>query len=108
MEEKIQDILEKKVKLELVYPDNLETKFVNHIIVQNLKEYFTLSFYEAMIPPVVGDTEDERKSIFEKIEKVDAKCVARVIITPEKMKKLIDILQTNYKKLAPEQKLEGK
>lgn len=35
----------KKVKLNLIFPEQLESKFVNHLIVQNQPDYFTLSFF---------------------------------------------------------------
>lgn len=99
MPEKAQETLEtKRVKLNMIYPENLESKFVNHMIVQNQKEYFTLSFFETISPPILGETEEERRTFFETIKTVDSKCVARFIITPEKMSDLIEVLQTNFNK----------
>jgi|BarGraIncu00222A_1022003.scaffolds.fasta_scaffold198510_1 hypothetical protein len=87
----------KKVKLNFIYPDNLETKFINHMIVQAQRDYFTLSFFETILPPVLGESEDEKKALFDKLESVDSKCMARLIITPEKMSDLINALEVNLK-----------
>jgi len=89
--------LSKKIKLNFVFPENIESKFVNNIIVQHQKEYFTLSFFETVIPPILGETEEERKISSEKIESIDAKCIARFIITPEKISDFINAIQETIK-----------
>jgi len=94
MSDKTQPI-SKKIKLNFVYPDDLESKFSNLIIVQNQKDFFSLSFFETIIPLVLGETEEEKKEVFSKIEKADSKCLGRFVITPEKMEELIKILQEN-------------
>lgn len=87
--------LTKRVKLNLIYPDVLESKFTNYITVQNQKDFFTLSFFETVIPPILGETEEERKKEFDKLESADAKCLARFILTPDKMIELNRAIEDN-------------
>lgn len=88
----------KKVQVNLKFPDDLESKFVNQVVVQNHPEYFTLSLFEIVLPPILGVTEEEKKSNFDKIKSVDSKCLGRYIITPNKLKEVIEILQDNLNK----------
>ena len=87
----------KTIKSNLIYPENLETKFANQIIVQSQPDYFILSFFEAMLPPIYGETEEERKAQFEKIKAIDSKCVGKFVITPQKINELVDILKAQVK-----------
>ena len=89
--------LSKKVKLNFVYPEQLESKFVNHLIVQNQPDCFTLSFFETILPTILGESEEERKTVFEKLNTINAKCVAGFIITPEKMPGFISVMQESLK-----------
>jgi len=95
---KTPEIVNKKIKLHYVFPENIESKFVNHVIVQNQKDYFTLSFFETVLPPILGESEEERKNSLEKIKSIDAKCIARFIITPEKIAQIANAIQENIKR----------
>jgi hypothetical protein len=92
---KTSELTTKKIKLNFIFPENLETKFVNHVVVQHQKDFFTLAFFETVLPLVIGASEEERKAEFDKIDSIDAKCLARLIITPEKMNELVTALQEN-------------
>lgn len=87
----------KTIKSNLIYPVNLETKFANQIIVQSQPGYFILSFFEAILPPIYGETEEEKKEQFDKIKTIDSKCVGKFVVTPQKMTELIDILNGQLK-----------
>jgi hypothetical protein len=91
-------ILAKKIKINYVFPENIESKFVNQVVVQNQKDFFTLSFFETVMPIIVGESEEERASLLEKIESIDAKCIARFIVTPEKISQIVNALQVNIKR----------
>ncbi len=88
----------RQVPLNRIYPENLQTYFVSNMVVQHDPDIFILSFFEAFAPPILGDSPDEIKSFVEKIEKVDAKCVARIVVTPSKMKEFVHVLTDNLNK----------
>lgn len=100
--------LTKKIKLKYIYPEGLESKFTNHITIQNQKDCFTLSFFETIVPPILGDTEEERKNAFSKLEVAEARCLARFILTPEKMTDVVKALEENLKKHNEVFKKQGK
>lgn len=85
----------KKIKLKHFYPDNLSTHFVSNVVVQHQKEFFTLSFFEVWVPPILGETVEEKMTEINEISHVDAKCVSRLVITPEKMREFLKILKEN-------------
>lgn len=89
------DLKSKKIKLNFVYPDNLKSNFVSNVIVQHQKDFFTLSFFEVWVPPILGNTEDEKKAELEKIDQVEANCVARLVVTPDKMRDFVKALHNN-------------
>jgi hypothetical protein len=57
------------------------------MIVQAAEQEFYLSFFEIAPPVILGPAD------IGKIEEVRAECVARIIITPERMAKFIDVMQ---------------
>ncbi len=88
-------ILEKEILLKRIFPENLQSYFVSNVVVQHQEENFTISFFEAWSPPILG-TEDEKKKQIDSIKYVEAKCVVRVVVTPNKMKEFIDVLNNSY------------
>lgn len=58
--------------------------------------YFTLLFFQTTLPP----TED--KEVLKQLQQLPARCVARIVLTPELMQKLSDAMLKNlakYRKL---------
>jgi hypothetical protein len=80
-----------------VYPDDLKSYFVDHMLVQHQPDRFVLSFFEVWIPPIMG-SEEQQEEHLDKLESVDAKCVARLVVTPEKMRDILRALSDNMDK----------
>jgi hypothetical protein len=76
----------------------LESHFVTNFVVQHQPDHFVLSFFEVWPPPILGDTEKERQDQIEKVDYIDANCVARVIVTPDKMSEFLHTISENIKK----------
>jgi hypothetical protein len=87
----------KSVKLNHIFPEDLKSNFVSNMIIQFRPDHFVLSFFEIWPPPVVGETKEEKDSIINKIEHIDAKCVSRLVITPEKMHDFIRAMSENLR-----------
>lgn len=90
--------LTKTLRLEFKYPDNIESKFATEVMVQHQKDYIVLSFFEAVMPPLLGATEDEKSKLLEKLDTVEAKCISRIILTPEKFKLALNMMNSNLEK----------
>jgi len=87
----------KQIKLNWVYPQDLETHFVTNMVVQHQEDHFIISFFETWPPAITGNV-DERHKQLESINEVDAKCVARIVVTPEKMRDFLNAFQENVEK----------
>jgi hypothetical protein len=91
-EEKTSKIL----PVEWYIPDDLVPRYATNIVVQHSQYEFTLSFFAAQNPIILG-TMEERKKAVEKLQGMRAKCVAQIIINPERMKDFISVMEANFK-----------
>ncbi len=85
----------KKIRIERIYPDNLSSNFVSNLVVQHEQESFILSFFEVWPPAIVGDTDEEKQAALDAIDHVNAKCVTRLIVTPQRMREFVKIMSDN-------------
>jgi len=46
-------------------------------------------------PAIVADTEEERQEIVASIDHIDAKCVARLAVPPDRMIEFLDAIKQN-------------
>lgn len=92
----------KTVRIEHVVPDDIRTAFTNHLVVQRSdKGEFTVSFFEINNPVLLSGAEGVEEC-FEKIESVEARCMARVVISGERMPNFIGALIQNYEEFEKE------
>lgn len=89
------EIETKQVKVERKYPESLQTHFVTNIVVQHQPDFFILSFFEVFPPPILGKTLEERQAALEALDRVDAVCVARLVVSPQKMKEFAKAINDN-------------
>ncbi|MDX9865721.1 MAG: DUF3467 domain-containing protein [Anaerolineaceae bacterium] len=89
------NIIAKQIKIERLYPKDLQSHFVSNVVVQHQPDIFILSFFEVWPPAILGDSDEEKKDALESIEKVEANCVARLVLTPDKMKEFVEVMTEN-------------
>lgn len=85
----------KEIRLDRVYPDDLQSHFVSNIVVQHQPDAFILSFFEVWPPAVLGESEEEKREILESLDAVEAKCVARLVVTPSRMREFVTLMTEN-------------
>jgi hypothetical protein len=64
-------------------------------------EAITLSFFEVWPPVILGDSA-EKEARLAAVDHVEAKCVARLVVTPSKMKEIAEVMAEslhNYEQL---------
>lgn len=86
------------IPLKREYPEDLESNFVSNVVVQHQADHFVLSFFEVWPPPILGDTEEELEHILDSIEEIEATCVARLVVTPRRMREFIDVMSDSFGK----------
>jgi hypothetical protein len=72
---------------------NVQTIFANHFAVQFEASFFRLLFFELQ-PPLIFTNQTDAQDAIDKVQSVEAKCVARVVIPPHLMQKVIEALVT--------------
>ena len=84
----------KSVPIEWFVPDEVVTKYATNMVVQHSEHDFTLLFFEAQPPIIVGPTDQKQKAL-ESVKSVTARCVARIVVAPARMKEFIRVLSEN-------------
>ncbi len=88
-------LLEKKIRVNRKYPEDLQSHIVDSIVVQHQHDRFVLSFFEVWLLPVLAESDEELQKQFDSLESVEAKCVARLVVTPQRMKEFVDVMRKN-------------
>lgn len=87
--------IEKRLKIVRTVPDDLQSYIVDSLVAQHQPDRFVLSFFEIWLPALVSESDEDRQQQFDALEDVEAKCVARLVVTPDKMREFVEILTTN-------------
>lgn len=82
----------KEVPIDYTIPADIKLLFADGLIVQHGENEFILSFFQTLRPIIL--TEDDRKGV----EKVESRCVARIVVTPQQMAKNVEALKENFEK----------
>lgn len=90
-----EEIVAKKIRIERTYPDDLQSHFVSNIVVQHQPDMFILSFFEVWPPPILGESDEEKRQVIDAIDHVEAKCVARLVLTPSKLREFLETMSEN-------------
>jgi len=85
----------KKVRIVHKYPEDLKSNFVSNIIIQHESDHFILAFFEIWPPVILGETDEEKRIAIESLEQIEAKCVARLVVSPTKMREFARAIQEN-------------
>jgi hypothetical protein len=93
-----QEVVAKEIRVERVYPEDLQSHFVSNLVVQHRPEFFILSFFEVWPPAILGETEEEKKQVLDNLDHVEAKCVSRIVLTPGKMQEFVEVMSENLEK----------
>jgi hypothetical protein len=92
-----QEPISKTLRIERTFPEGLQSHYVSNVVVQHDPDVFILSFFEVWPPVVLAESDEEKRKAFSALQSVDAKCVARLVIAPSKMKEVIATMQENFK-----------
>lgn len=82
-QEELQDPITHRPKpMKWVVPDYIRTEHATHLIVQQQGSEFTFFFFEEAVPLLMGPQE-EQIATYEALEQIEAKCVAKVVMSAE-------------------------
>jgi len=87
--------------------ENIQSRYASNVFVQAGEYELTLSFFETFLP-ILADSPEENKAKLLQQGSVRAECIARIVVDPDLVPKLIKALQTSYNAyLAVKQAQEG-
>lgn len=95
---------EDHIQLRINYevPENVPTRYATHIVAQHGDREFLISFFEVW-PPLLLGTPEEIQAQIEQTDHVKAKCVARIVVSADRLTEFIQVLQNNLQKFTAKQ-----
>ncbi len=96
------------LRIPLVYdpPRETLTRYATNFVIQCLQHEFVVSFYEAEAPILLGSSE-ENKAALQSLGAIHARCVARIVVAPERMKEFARIVASAMDRYTAAKKGEG-
>ncbi|MBL4884711.1 MAG: DUF3467 domain-containing protein [Planctomycetaceae bacterium] len=89
--------ISKKVRINRSFPDGQQVIFSNHFVVQHHGPDLYLMFFHTSPPLLLGSPEEIKDQV-SNLESVESECVARVVVSRERMPAIIAALQETYDK----------
>jgi len=81
------------LRIDWQFPEGLQSKYVNNVLVQPGKYELVISFFEVQQPILVGQPE-ENKRMLEELGSIRAECVSKIIVSPEIIPILVTALES--------------
>ncbi len=100
-EEQPPEVEARSVPVVWVGTEDLPVQFVNQFVGVVAPDEVFLTLGSLVPPPILGETEEERRAAVEDIQFVQVKPVARIALTPARLQQLIQVLQqtlANYER----------
>jgi hypothetical protein len=97
-----QKIQERAVPMEWDFPEDVGSAYATNMLVQATEQEFFVSFFETR-PPVILKPED-----IETIKSLRAECVARIIISPDRMAEFVKVLKQQLDNFNARKKSKGR
>ena len=92
---------ERQILVEWHIPEGIVSKYATNMVVQHSDQEFILSFFELLPPMIFGTPQDLEK--LDNMSAVRAECIARVIVSAERMPKFIQALQQTLERVTAKQ-----
>lgn len=83
-----------KLEVEFTGSENVPIVFANNVFVRHEEDMFIITFAQAHGPYIVKPTPEQLK----KIGKVPSQVVARIAVSPIKMKEFLKVLSGNFER----------
>jgi hypothetical protein len=83
---------ELELPIEWYVPESVSSQYVTNMIVQYTEHEFVISFFDTKPPLIIGVPS---KEALQNLKSIRAECVARIIVSPDRMPGFVNALQTN-------------
>lgn len=94
------EVIKKNIKINWIFPKEVETKFSNNLVVHydTDSDVFHLSFFEIKNPLILETEESERIKKLESINSVDAICISSIVVSSKKIGSYLNAIKNNVEK----------
>ena len=75
-------------------PEETPTYYATNMVLQFTKREFVVSFFQAF-PPLLTGTAEEVEQQMSEMDALTARCVARIVIAPDRMPAFVEAFQGN-------------
>jgi len=75
----------RRIPVEVQVPPGVVSRYATNLVIQRNGPEYIISFFEIR-PPVFVGTPAEQRAQIEKLETIQAECVARVVVSAERMR----------------------
>ena len=89
---------EVEIPLRREFPPNQVGILANNFVIQRDGPECHLLFFQTLPPIVLAEKEEERRKLLEQIEDARSVCVARIIVSGERLPSFIEAMQTNVER----------
>ena|SRR5436309_3178669 len=86
--------MSKKIPITWVYPKEIIPRVAQNFICSYQDGLFSLAFFEVWQPEIVGTPEERAKTLNE-IKTAEVRCVARIVVTPNKLREILRAINEN-------------
>jgi hypothetical protein len=101
-EQEQQEANEISLRVDWHFPEGIQSRYANNMLVQAGRYEFIISFFEMQLPALTGSPE-ENKAKLEEMGSVRADCVSKIVVPPDLVQGLINALQTELDKFSSQQ-----
>ena len=93
MSEENDEITRMEIPIDWHFPSDIISRYATNMTVQGTPNEVIISFFELFPPMVLGPTPEATQAQVMRIKSLQAKCVARLVILPDKLPEFIEVLQ---------------
>jgi hypothetical protein len=83
----------RNIPIDWIVPPDLQAEYATNVLAQHGEHEFFLLFFQAQPPIILGEKEERQKQVNE-LRQIPAKCIAKIIISPERVEEVIKLLQS--------------
>ncbi len=102
-EKVVEGSVTRRIPIEWHIPDDMIGRYATNLIVQHTDNEFVIWFFEVDQPIVLGTPEEVERQLQE-VTSVRGRCIAKIIVANNRMRRFIEVLEQNWKRF---QEIQG-
>jgi len=83
----------RNIPIEWQVPSDLRSEYATNVLVQHGEHEFFILFFQAQPPIILGELEEREKQLGS-LTAIPARCVAKVIVAPDRIEEILTLLKT--------------